>query len=114
MSRRPRETPAVPDIDLLPDSALLRLAVILRIVPMGRSTFLDHVQKGKIPRPIKIGPRTSAWRVGDIRPLLSGAPQVTADNIDANAAKAVATHVANRRAAKITEAERARRRELLL
>jgi predicted DNA-binding transcriptional regulator AlpA len=48
----------------------VRLPVILNILGFGRSTFLDGVKDGRFPRPVKLGPRISAWRVGDIRRLI--------------------------------------------
>ncbi len=33
---------------------------------IGHSTFLAHVQNGRLPKPIKLGPRTSRWLLGDI------------------------------------------------
>jgi prophage regulatory protein len=41
------------------------------IIPVGRTTFLNGVKSGKFPKPIKLGERTSAWRVEDIRELIS-------------------------------------------
>jgi prophage regulatory protein len=40
------------------------------IIPVGRTTFLNGVRSGKFPKPIKLGERTSAWRVEDIRALI--------------------------------------------
>ncbi len=40
------------------------------IIPIGRSTFLAGVKSGKFPQPVKLGERTTAWRVEDIRDLI--------------------------------------------
>ncbi|MFZ2449076.1 MAG: AlpA family phage regulatory protein [Methylovulum miyakonense] len=37
---------------------------------MGRTTFLNGVKSGKYPKPVKLGERTTAWRVEDIRALV--------------------------------------------
>lgn len=57
----------------LPDDALLREKQILHPngpVPVSRSTWWAGVRAGRFPQPVRLGPRTTAWRVGDIRALL--------------------------------------------
>lgn len=39
------------------------------ILPIGRTTFLNRVKSGEYPQPVKLGPRTTAWRSEDIRKL---------------------------------------------
>ncbi|NOC43892.1 MULTISPECIES: AlpA family transcriptional regulator [unclassified Ruegeria] len=59
--------------DDLPDDALLREKQILYPhgpVPVSRSTWWAGVRAGRFPQPVHLGPRTTAWRVGDIRELL--------------------------------------------
>jgi len=40
------------------------------IVPVSRSSWWAGVRSGKYPKPIKLGPRTTVWRVEDIRALI--------------------------------------------
>jgi hypothetical protein len=40
------------------------------IIPIGRTTFLNGVKSGKYPKPVKLGERTTAWRVEDVRRLI--------------------------------------------
>lgn len=57
----------------LPETGLLRLASILAPkgpIPVGKSTWWDGVKSGRFPRPVKLGPRVTAWRVEDIRALV--------------------------------------------
>ena len=59
--------------DDLPDDALLREKQILHPkgpVPVSHSTWWAGVRAGRFPQPVRLGPRTTAWRVGDIRALL--------------------------------------------
>lgn len=59
--------------DDFPDDALLREKQILGPhgpVPVSRSTWWAGVRAGRFPQPVRLGPRTTAWRVGDIRQLL--------------------------------------------
>lgn len=44
---------------------------ILPIIPIGRSSWWAGVKEGKYPAAIKLGPRTTVWRVEDIRALLA-------------------------------------------
>ena len=41
------------------------------IIPVSRSTWWAGVKSGRYPSPIKLGPRITAWRVEDIRRLIS-------------------------------------------
>lgn len=42
------------------------------IIPVSRSTFLAGVKSGRYPKPFKLGPRVTVWRVEDLAPLLNG------------------------------------------
>lgn len=44
---------------------------IAPVLPIGRTTFLNGIKDGKYPKPIKLGARSVAWRVADIRALLA-------------------------------------------
>lgn len=54
----------------LPETGFLRLKQILTIIPVGKTTWWNGVRSGRFPQPIKLGPRTTAWRVKDIRTLI--------------------------------------------
>lgn len=40
------------------------------IYPVGKSSWWAGVKDGRYPKPVKLGPRTTAWRVEDIRALI--------------------------------------------
>lgn len=40
------------------------------ILPIGRSTWWAGVRSGRFPQPVKLGPRTTAWRASEIRELI--------------------------------------------
>ena len=40
------------------------------LLPVGRTTFLNRVKSGEYPQPVKLGPRSVAWRISDISALL--------------------------------------------
>lgn len=56
----------------LPKSGLVRLASIIAPygpIPVSKSTWWAGVKTGRYPKPVKLGPRITAWRVEDIRAL---------------------------------------------
>jgi predicted DNA-binding transcriptional regulator AlpA len=55
------------DYKQLPD--LLRLAMVLQLLPIGRSTFLAGVKQGIYPAPRYLG-HTPVWRREDIQRLI--------------------------------------------
>ena len=53
-------------------TGFLRLASILAPrgpIPVSKSTWWAGVKSGRFPKPVKLGPRITAWRVEDIRQL---------------------------------------------
>ncbi|WP_246499010.1 helix-turn-helix transcriptional regulator [Microvirga soli] len=42
-------------------------------IPVSRSTWWAGIKDGRYPKPVKLGPRITAWRVEDIRALIAGA-----------------------------------------
>jgi len=68
-------------VNQLPETGFLREKQILGdkksqppvppIIPVSHTTWWNGVAAGRFPRPIKLGPRTTAWRVEDIRKLIA-------------------------------------------
>lgn len=64
----------------LPTTGFLRLPQIIGdrkanppvnpIFPVSSSTWWAGVKDGRFPAPVKLGPRTTAWRAEDIRALI--------------------------------------------
>ena len=54
----------------IPSMGFMRLPQILAVYPVSKSTWWAMVKAGKAPQPVKLGPRTTAWRVQDIRKLI--------------------------------------------
>ena len=54
----------------LPSVGYVRLPQILEIFPLSKSVWWEGCRSGVFPKPVKLGPRTSAWRVEDIRALM--------------------------------------------
>jgi prophage regulatory protein len=58
----------------LPSAGFVRLASIVAPhgpIPVSKSTWWDGVKTGRFPKPIKLGPNTTAWAVEDIRALIA-------------------------------------------
>jgi predicted DNA-binding transcriptional regulator AlpA len=63
----------------IPRSGLVRLASIIAPagpIPVSKSTWWAGVKTGRYPKPVKLGPRITAWRVEDIRALFETNPDV--------------------------------------
>lgn len=68
------------NVTQLPQTGFLRVSQIIgnpkarppipAIIPISNTAWWDGVKSGKYPRPVKLGPRTTAWRVEDIRALV--------------------------------------------
>jgi predicted DNA-binding transcriptional regulator AlpA len=56
---------------ILPETGFVRLPEILKVFPVSKSTWWTGVKDGRFPKPVKLGPKISAWRVGDIRELIA-------------------------------------------
>jgi prophage regulatory protein len=65
----------------LPETGFLRLPQIIcdlkaeppipPIIPVKKSCWWDGVRTGRFPKPVKLGPRVTMWRVEDIRALIA-------------------------------------------
>ncbi len=65
----------------LPDIGFIKLKQIIgdkktnpptpALIPVGKTTWWNGVRSGKFPPAIKIGPKTTVWRVEHIRSLIS-------------------------------------------
>lgn len=61
------------DGEPLPTTGLVRLSQIIAPrgpIPVCKSTWWAGVKSGHFPKPVKLGPRITAWRVEDIRALI--------------------------------------------
>jgi len=42
-------------------------------IPVSKSTWWAGVKSGRFPKPVKLGPRITAWRIEDIHTLIDQA-----------------------------------------
>jgi len=66
----------------IPEEGYLRIWQIIggkgypAIIPISKSTLWKRIKEGSFPAPVHLGPRTSAWLISAIRPLINrGATQ---------------------------------------
>lgn len=65
----------------LPDSGFVREKQIIgskkegipAVVPISHSTWWAGVKTGRYPKPIKLSPKVTVWRVADIKELINAA-----------------------------------------
>lgn len=56
----------------VPTVGFLRLPQVLQLVPISKSAWWEGCKTGRFPKPVKLGPRTTAWKAEDIAELLKG------------------------------------------
>lgn len=71
-------------ITTLPETGYVRLPNIIGdakadppippVIPVSKSTWWAGVKSGRYPKPVKLGPRITAWRVSDIMALIEEQP----------------------------------------
>jgi predicted DNA-binding transcriptional regulator AlpA len=62
----------------LPLTGFVRLPSILAPngpIPVSKSSWWQGIKDGRYPKPVKLGPRITAWRVEDIRALINEGPR---------------------------------------
>jgi predicted DNA-binding transcriptional regulator AlpA len=55
---------------ILPEVGFVRLPTVLALIPISKSAWWAGIKEGRFPKPVKLGLRTTAWRVEDIRTLI--------------------------------------------
>lgn len=60
----------IASIRTIPEVGFIRLPAVLSVFPVSRSTWWAGVQSGRYPKGHKLGPRTTGWKVEDIRALI--------------------------------------------
>ena len=55
---------------IIPEIGFVRLPQILAVYPVCAATWWNMVRDGRAPKPVKLGPRITAWRAQEIREML--------------------------------------------
>lgn len=48
-------------------TGFLRLEQVLKLIPVSKATWWSGCKTGQFPKPFKLAPRITAWRVCDIQ-----------------------------------------------
>lgn len=75
-STTPDLPPELVHFDQLPDSAFVRLPVVIGLLGCSASAVWRNSKAGHIPRPRKISNNISGWNVGELRQALANRPAV--------------------------------------
>ena len=80
MSKQAQEGTNMVNAVSLPETGYLRLNQIVGnpkavppippVIPISKASWWAGVKEGRFPTPVKLGPRTTAWRIEDIRRLI--------------------------------------------
>jgi predicted DNA-binding transcriptional regulator AlpA len=62
---------ALANFDQTPNSAFIRLPIVMRLYGVSAATIWRGVKNGTIPKPSKLTERTTAWNVGQVRAALA-------------------------------------------
>ena len=57
--------------DTLPDSANVRLPIVMALYGVSSATVWRNIKNGNIPKPRKLTSRTTVFNVGDLRNALT-------------------------------------------
>jgi predicted DNA-binding transcriptional regulator AlpA len=63
---------ALQNFDQLPNSANVRLPVVMALYGISPATVWRNVKNGNIPKPHKLTARATVWNVGELRAALCG------------------------------------------
>lgn len=56
---------------VLPETGFLRLADVLKLVPVCKTSWYNRVRSGEFPPPVPLGKRARGYRVEDVRALIA-------------------------------------------
>ena len=54
----------------IPATGFLRLPQVLALFPISKTSWWEGCKEGRFPKPVKLGPRTTAWKAEDIAALV--------------------------------------------
>ena len=72
--RQPEDQEQIADSET---AHFLRIAVVIRLTGLGRSTIYRLIAEDKFPSPVRLAKRAIAWRRGDLERWSEGRPTVS-------------------------------------
>lgn len=67
----PTISPSLAAFDSLPDAALIDVSTCAALLGCSRNTVWRRAATGALPKPLKVSPQQTRWRVGDVRKALA-------------------------------------------
>lgn len=55
---------------ILPETGFLRLADVLKLVPVCKTAWYNGIRSGDFPQPVALGKRARGYRVEDVHALI--------------------------------------------
>ena len=65
----------------IPQVGFVRLSQILKVIPLGKTTWWEGVKSGRFPKPVKLSEHCTAWRAEDIHALIWKLSEPLADQV---------------------------------
>lgn len=59
-----------PDVSM----GFLRLPDVLKLIPVSKATWWNGCKSGRFPKPYKLAPNITAWKVADIEKCMKDFP----------------------------------------
>lgn len=56
--------------ETIPETGFVRLTQILKVIPIGKSSWWAGVKAGRYPKGVKLSANCTAWRIEDIHALI--------------------------------------------
>ena len=54
----------------IPSCGFPRLPQVIALIPISKSAWWEGCRTGRYSKPVKLGPRTTVWRVEDIKAFI--------------------------------------------
>jgi prophage regulatory protein len=58
-------------LNTLPESGLIRMAQLVKVLPISKNTIWRLSKLGKFPKPVKLTENTTAWKCQDVHAWLA-------------------------------------------
>lgn len=56
---------------IIPEEGFIRLPTVLKVLGISRTALYNGIARGDFPKPVRLGPRMSAWKVEEIRKFIA-------------------------------------------
>ncbi len=56
---------------VMPEEGFVRMPTVLKVLGISRTALYNGIARGDYPKPMRLGPRMSVWKVEEIRKLIA-------------------------------------------